>query len=121
MINNKSKQPEHENITLDITKKPIPLDKILEVFGKRVKEERQRINITQEKLAEYADISLDTVKRIERGKSVKLEIAYTISEILQVPMQSLLPQRDVSENELIEKIQNAQETLQQLLDIYKKS
>ena len=116
MINSQSKQPEQKKTTM-LT----PLDKITEVFGKRVKEERQKINITQEKLAEYANISLDTVKRIESGKSVKLEIAYTIAAILRVPLQSLLPQKDMSEDDIIEKIQTAQETLQMLLEIHKNS
>jgi len=99
----------------------MPFEKILTTFGKRVKEERQKNGMTQEELAEYVCVSDDTIKRIENGKSVKLDIAYNIAEALHVPLGSLLPRQDLSssEDEIIEKIHAAQETLQLLLEQYK--
>lgn len=94
---------------------PTPPLKILEVFGIRVKKERNKKKITQEELAESVGVSDDTIKRIESGKGVKLEVAFNIAEVLCIPIQSLLPQQDISKDELTQRIMEAQETLQLLL------
>ena len=91
--------------------------KILWTFKERVKEERKKNNITQAELAESTKVSIDTIKRIESGQGVKLDIAYKIAEILNVPLESLLPQQEyMSDDELIARIHAAQQTLQLLLE-----
>lgn len=108
-MNNLLKQPDN--------KKRISLAKILWTFRERVKEERKKGNITQSQLAESADVSLDIIKRLETGKSVKVEVAYKIAEALRVPFESLFPQQDLlSDEELIERIRAAQNTLQLLIE-----
>lgn len=69
-------------------------EEIFGTFGRRVKEERKRRNMTQEQLAEYVNVSDDTIKRIEKGQSVKLDVAFNIALILRIPIQLLLPVQD---------------------------
>ena len=68
-------------------------EEIFRTFGRRVKEERKRQHITQEQLAEYVGVSDDTIKRVEKGLSVKLDVAFNIAFVLQIGIQSLLPVR----------------------------
>lgn len=73
--------------------------------------------MTQDELADCAYVSADTIKRIESWKSVKLDVAFNLAELLNVAIQSLLPQQDIQQkNELTEKIKDAQDTLQLVLD-----
>ena len=96
---------------------PIRSEKILWIFSERVKEERKKNNITQEQLAAYIGVSTDTIKRIENGKGVKLDVAYMIAAALRVPFESLLPKQDfLPKDELAKKIHDAQDTLQLLLE-----
>lgn len=69
-------------------------EEVFGAFGKRVKEERKRRDITQEQLAEYVGVSDDTIKRIEKGQSVKLDVAFNLALILRIPIQLLLPAQD---------------------------
>jgi transcriptional regulator with XRE-family HTH domain len=117
MCKNTSKQPERKNTTDSL----ITFDEISKIFGERVKEERKKIKMTQAKLAEYVGISEDTVKRIEKGKGERLDVAFIISKKLGVPLQSLLPQENKSEIDIAERIQNAEETLHLLKEMYVKS
>lgn len=104
---------------------PIATDEILIAFGSRVKEERQKRQITIEQLAEYAGTSDDTIKRIENNRKLKnkngkvikkvvpgLDVAYNISRALGIPMQTLLP---MSQEDMISCIKTAQASLQVLL------
>ena len=95
--------------------------KILWTFGERVKEERKKNSVTQEELAEYTGVSVDTVKRIENGKGVKLDVAYNIAAALRVPLESLLPQQEwLSGDEIVGRIQVAQQTLELLEKLHTK-
>ena len=69
-------------------------DDISGVFGLRVMEERKRQSISREKLAEYAGVSVDIMKRVESGLGAKLEDAYHISEALHVSLSALLPMQE---------------------------
>ncbi|MBE5881472.1 MAG: helix-turn-helix transcriptional regulator [Lachnospiraceae bacterium] len=62
-----------------------------EAVGLKIKLARVKENLTQEQLAERADISSSYVSAIERGKqSVSLEYMNRIAEALQVPVTELL-------------------------------
>ena len=62
-----------------------------EAVGLKIKLTRVRENMTQEQLAEKADISSSYISAIERGKqSVSLEYVDRIAEALQVPVAELL-------------------------------
>lgn len=66
-------------------------DDVSGVFAKRVMNERKRQGLSREKLAEYAELSIDVIKRIENGMGAKLEDAFHISEALHVSIGALLP------------------------------
>ncbi len=57
-----------------------------------MKEERIKKGLTQQELADLADVSLKTVKRYESGaKAMQLEVAYNIANALDISLQQLLP------------------------------
>lgn len=60
-------------------------------LGKRIKEERLKLNLTQEKLAECVDISASYMGQIERGeRNVTLDTLLKISNNLNVSIDYLL-------------------------------
>ena len=65
---------------------------VLDVFSRRMKEERIKKGLTQQELADLANVSLKTVKRYESGaKAMQLEVAYNIANALDISLQQLLP------------------------------
>lgn len=69
-------------------------------LGKRIREERIRVGLTQEQLAEYIDVSTTYIGFIERGeRSVTLEKLILLSECFHVTIDALLhdaPSQDSS-------------------------
>ncbi|WP_333861564.1 helix-turn-helix domain-containing protein [Clostridium sp.] len=60
-------------------------------LGKRIREERLKLRLTQEKLAEDVDVSSSYVGQIERGeKSVTLDTLIRITKRLGVTVDYLL-------------------------------
>jgi len=60
------------------------------LLGKRIKEERERLNMTQEQLAEYVDISPAFVGHIERNeRSMSLPTLIRIANRLNVTLDYL--------------------------------
>ena len=60
-------------------------------LGKRIKEERHKLNLTQEQLAEYANISTSYMGQIERGeRNVTLDTLIRITNRLNVSIDYLL-------------------------------
>lgn len=83
--NTRSKAPNY-NKTANTT------GNVLDVFSRRMKEERIKKGLTQQELADLADVSLKTVKRYESGaKAMQLEVAYNIANALDISLQQLLP------------------------------
>ena len=82
-------------------------------FGYRVKKERKNQNISQERLAELAGITVDIVKRVEAGLGAKLEVAYDIAEALNVPLASLLPTQARTRDSIIRKCISLLEEIEQ--------
>lgn len=61
------------------------------IIADNVKLYRKKQKITQMKLAELADLSVDSIKRIEAGhRSMSLENFLRLSDALQVPLSFLL-------------------------------
>ena len=61
------------------------------IIGKRVKEIRLSKNLSQAKLAEMADVSLDTINMIERGVgNPKFCTVISIAKALNVDLNTLL-------------------------------
>ena len=64
---------------------------INEVFGKKVLERRQSLKISQETLANMADIDRTYLPDIEKGKrNVSLKIADKIAKALSISLKDLL-------------------------------
>ena len=64
---------------------------INEVFGKKVLERRQSLKISQETLANMADIDRTYLPDIEKGKrNVSLKVADKIAKALRISLKDLL-------------------------------
>jgi transcriptional regulator with XRE-family HTH domain len=60
-------------------------DKVLVEFGQRIQQLRKEKNLSQEKLAEIADLHRTYIGMIERGeKNITLKNIYKISQALQI-------------------------------------
>lgn len=61
------------------------------VLGKRIREERIRVGLTQEQIAEYINVSTTYIGFIERGeRSVTLEKLILLAECFHVTIDSLI-------------------------------
>lgn len=61
------------------------------IIADNVKLYRKKEGLTQVELAEWADLSLDSIKRIESGKrTMSLENFLRLSNALQIPLSFLL-------------------------------
>lgn len=82
---------------------------ILARIGKRLKTDRLKQNITQQSLAESADVSLSSLKKIERGEigsfDSLLRVLRTLGK-LDV-LQSLVDEEQMTPNEYYEQIHSA--------------
>jgi transcriptional regulator with XRE-family HTH domain len=64
---------------------------ITERFGRRVRELRQRANLSQEEFAARCDLDRTYISGIERGKrNVALRNIEAISQALQIPISELM-------------------------------
>ena len=60
-------------------------------FGNRVKEERLKLKLSQEKLALEANIDRTYMNEVEKGsRNISLNIAYKLSKALKIPLSNLL-------------------------------
>lgn len=67
------------------------MDDIKYIITDNVKLYRKKENLTQMELAERAELSLESIKRIERGKrTMSLENFLRIADALHVPLPYLL-------------------------------
>lgn len=68
---------------------------INEIFGLRVREKRIALNLSQEKLANMADIDRTYLPDIENGRrNVSLAVAEKIANALNVPLTKLLEKHE---------------------------
>ena len=71
----------------------------LKQIGRRICERRQALGITQEKLAEQMDVSIQMVSNMERGnKEVKISNLIKLVAILDVSSDYILTGKCVAEN-----------------------
>jgi len=72
--------------------KPRLLAKELARFGANIRRERSALKITQEKLAELADLNIRTVQKIEAGQlNVLITTAIRLQRALNCHWEQLLP------------------------------
>lgn len=63
----------------------------LKAIGKRIRQQRKELNLTQEQMAEKMEVSIQMVSNLERGnKAIKIENLIKISEILGVSTDYIL-------------------------------
>lgn len=61
------------------------------LIGNRVKERRKEKNMTQEFLAEKADLSVGYISQLERGISkITLDVLYKIADVLEYDINLLI-------------------------------
>ena len=66
------------------------METIYRTIGKRIREERKRLKLTQEELAEKADITANFLGHIERGtKRASLNTLKKIADVMQISMGTL--------------------------------
>lgn len=73
----------------------------LENLGKRIKQERIKQGITQEQLAEKADISLNFMSLIENGKNMSVQTLINIAKALEVSVDYLLSDYENNSSDII--------------------
>ena len=73
----------------------------LEELGNRIKKERIRQGITQEQLAEKADISTNFMSLIENGKNMSVQTLISIAEALNVSVDYLMYDHDDIHSDII--------------------
>ncbi len=66
-------------------------EKFLTVFSNEIKKERKKQNISQEELAYFADVSVDTIRRYENGtiKNAGVGSAFKIATALKLSLDNL--------------------------------
>lgn len=75
---------------------------IYKILGENIKQERLKLNLTQEQLSEKLDISISYLGRIERGeRNLPLDTLIKISNIFNVSVDYLLRGSLVSDNRLL--------------------
>lgn len=85
------------------------------IIADNVKLYRKKENLTQTELAERAEQSLDSIKRIEGGKrTMSLENFLHVSDALQIPLSYLLYEgkTDIPEAEQIREILKGRDSRQ---------
>lgn len=71
------------------------MTKISEVLGQRIRYYRKKMKLSQEELAELADLHPTYIGQLERGeKNASIETIYKISIALQIPLIQLLEKID---------------------------
>ena len=74
----------------------------LKQIGRRICERRQVLGITQEKLAEQMDVSVQMISNMERGnKEVKISNLIKLSKILDVTTDYILTGKSISDNKTV--------------------
>lgn len=63
----------------------------------RIRQLRKQTNSTQSMLAEQANISVDTIKRLERGQVGSVEVLLAIADVYDVSLDYLVGYEDVVE------------------------
>lgn len=63
------------------------MEEIYTLIGKRIKEERKKLKITQERLAELTNLSVAFIGQIERGHNrASLVTVHKIADALHIPI-----------------------------------
>ena len=84
---------------------PSPADK---AFGRHLRSCRRARGLTQERLAELADVSSDTIRRLEYGSfSPSLDTMRKIAKGMQIELSTLFAAYEVGERDLRREVVDA--------------
>lgn len=74
------------------------------IIGKRIKEARKQIKMTQEKLADTIDVSIAFMSRVERGHAqINLKRLTQIADILEVTPAYLISGSNIESKDYLRK------------------
>ncbi|MGQ0507853.1 MAG: helix-turn-helix domain-containing protein [Myxococcaceae bacterium] len=80
-------------------------ERLEELFGAHVKRLRKARELTQEELAERSDLSVDAVRRIERGGfSPSLETVGKLAQGLEVTLRTLFQSFERERSDLVSEV-----------------
>ena len=66
-------------------------DEVIKAFGKRLRDLRKSQNLSQEELANLADVPLSQIGRIERGEvNVTISTIYALSKALNIALNEFM-------------------------------
>lgn len=72
---------------------------VKKIFGASVRSRRRQLGISQEELAERADLHRTYISDVERGsRNVSLENIERLASALNLPIAALFPQTEGAEN-----------------------
>ena len=100
-----------------------------EKIGKFISKQRKENNLTQEQLAEKLNISKNAVSKWERGLNLPdVSIMQDLCKILNITLNELFAgekisdeqYREISDNNLLEALENSSFTLKEKIEFYKK-
>lgn len=80
------------------------VDNVLKSIGSRIRAERQYQKLTREELEELSGVSVDTIKRIEAGKTVKSDKLLRVILALDIPFDLLFPHVKESKEDVAKRI-----------------
>lgn len=80
------------------------VDNVLKSIGSRIRAERQYQKLTREELEELSGVSVDTIKRIEAGKTVKSDKLLRVILALDIPFDLLFPRVKESKEDVAKRI-----------------
>ena len=90
------------------------IKKTLIYIGEKIRTERKKQNITREQMEQLTEVSVDTIKRIEAGKSASTENLFRIALALDVPFSVLLPEPPQDKYVIRQKIDKLMDELMEL-------
>ena len=80
------------------------VDNVLKKVGSRIRAERQYQKLTREELEELSGVSVDTIKRIEAGKTVKSDKLLRVILALDITFDLLCPRVKESKEDVAKRI-----------------
>lgn len=92
--------------------------------GRRIRQRRKALGLTQEKLADKLDTTMQYVSRLERAENkVSIEYLYKVAEVLDCPIYTLLPathtpQRKFFSEELMYQLDSCSNKKKQFISNY---
>ena len=90
------------------------IKKTLIYVGEKIRTEREKQNITREEMEQLTEVSVDTIKRIEVGKSASSENLFRVALALDVPFSVLLPEPPQDKYVIRQKIDKLMDELMEL-------